>query len=279
LNFPSDARLRNEKDYMGNSQVQKCYEYFYLGSKSTSSTSVLPQSSKGFNPEEEAAVPNQSAEKSGPFQYNEVPIEEEIEYCPTPPKQQMNPKINNRSYNCNQTLFDKKTNSKSVNSNISLDNLNSNNNFNMNFTNSNNKNQNSNNNYNIGNNNNKKKLITNENFSESFNKILKFNEEDTKTKANLANLKISENNPNFNYTKFYQAQNHFQSNTANSVDSTSNNLLNASTTDSPLTLPHNSSGSLEVNKQNYYSNLNLIFNEDYFQRNPYRNNCINTFSI
>lgn len=291
FNFPTNAGFRSDKNYAENSQVQKCYEYFYLGSKTTSSTTVLPQSPKRSKAEEEKIYPKKSAdEKNKFFHSNEMVIEEETEYCATPKQQQMN-LITNNNYNQfayndinndinnnrnkiynESNIYLEKNIDKSVNICNILSNIKINPNSNNNNTNHNVNSSNNNNDNNI-----KKNLITKNNFSESFNNLLQNSIENSKPKGNCA-LKScnSGSNPNFNYTKFYEAQKLLQSNSAYSPDSTANNLISASTADSPL--PLNNTGNLDV-KQSCCTNLNLIFNEDYFvPRNSYRNNCKNFFS-
>lgn len=83
LTFSGNAGLRYEKDYLENSQVQKCYEYFYIGSKTTSSTTVLPTSPKISKSDEELKVNNNKSEDVN-FQNNNIVIDDETEVCATP---------------------------------------------------------------------------------------------------------------------------------------------------------------------------------------------------
>lgn len=238
--------------------MQKCHEYFYIGSKTTSSTTVLPASPKRLKAEHEKSNANETPENQL-FQCSANLAEENTEYCATPKQQENTDSILINEFNNNTNKINLKNNQD--NQNISSDN----NNYNSNF--------NSNNDYN-----NKKTLITKENFTQSLNKMLQTNEY-AKGKGNCAlKSNCASNNPNFNYGKFHEEQKliHVNSvnsaNSVNSLDSASTNLMTASTAESPL--PLNSCGNLDIN-QNCYNNLNLIFSEDYFhqQRNSYRNNC------
>lgn len=279
LNFPANAGLRSEKDYAENAQVQKCYEYFYLGSKTTSSTTVLPQSPKRSKADEEKIKCSKNAEKNQLFQCDEIVIDDETEYCATPKQQQksfnsVNSNFNQIAFNSNANEnFNDKNNKNNCCANIENNGNNTNNNeiINNNFIINHLNNKNDNNNTN-------KNLISKANFSGSLKNMLQNAIEIPTLKVNCCAVKTSgsSNNPNFNYAKFYEAQKLSQLNSAFSVDSSANNLISASTADSPLQL--NSAGNIDV-KQNSFSNLNLIFNEDYFPRNSYRNNCKFFFPI
>ena len=60
-------------------------------------------------------------------------------------------------------------------------------------------------------------------------------------------------------------------NTANSLNSTSHDIMSASTSDSPV--PINNGANLEIKTSSINNNLSMIFNQECFPNNSFRNNC------
>lgn len=250
--------MRLENDYNKTSQVQKGYEYFYLGSKTTSSTTVLPSSPKKIKHEIENEK-NQINENLN-IENNNFIIEEETESCHPSLDQMKQSEINLNSQilsevNTSKTLFSHNVNQHENQTNPqSILNLNQTNNLC------------------------EKKFVTKENFPEKFQNILNNSNSNQISNINASasgSQGIFNNNngnlPHFNYAKFQEAQKMIQLNSENSTDSKSNNLVNASTTsNSPE--PSNNIVNLEI-KPSYYNNLNMFFGEDYLPRNTFRNNC------
>jgi hypothetical protein len=236
---------KSAKVYTENSQVQKGYEFFYLGSKTTSSTTVLTSSPKKIKSESDLLI-NSTTNNSHFFPTNIV-IAEETEYSASP-----NPHTN-----------------------TNLDNTNTN----LNLTNTN---------LNIYNNSTEIKFVTKANFTKKYQSMVQnpnAKEAAIINCSNNNNNNLNSNNtqgllqgnsgssaqgPQFNYGKFQESIKLKQFGSANSLDSNSNNLINASTSDSPG--PFNNAGSLDV-KPSCYNSLNLFFSDDHFRRNNFRNNC------
>ena len=268
---------KSAKEYTENSQVQKGYEFFYLGSKTTSSTTVLPSSPKKAKNESDP-LNNSTANNTHLFPAN-ILIAEETEYCVSP-----NPNNNSDS---NENIIS------NLNLKNELKSSNGNKEQNLNTTTTNdinilNPNINTNNN---SCNSNAIKFVTRENFSKKYHTLIQnsnantaginntiinntnnnYNFSDNGNQASLlGNSGSSGQTPHFNYGKFQEAVKLNQLGSANSNDSASNNLINASTSDSPLSF--NKNVVLDI-KSNCYNNLNLIFTDDYFPRNSFKSNC------
>jgi len=76
--------------------------------------------------------------------------------------------------------------------------------------------------------------------------------------------------PHFNYGKFEEATKLNQLGSANSVDSKSTNLINASTSESPVYC--NNAACLEL-KSSCLNTFNSFFTEDFFPKNNFSSNC------